>query len=334
MILYKPYLHPVFLDYGIKIPIADDRASKTFEYLEKRVEGVKSIEFIKNLPITREDLLRVHTKDYVDMLFSNPEKAVLSSYELINSDGSYNRYDPTIAKKTLKDLVEHKLMQTSGTYQAMQYALHHGFCYYLGGGMHHAMSFGGRGFCLVNDIVIGLKKLMDEGEIISAWIIDVDAHKGDGTAELTKTDDFIKTLSIHMADGWPLDGDQFDADNNLYPWYIPSDIDIPIKEGEDDTYLTRLKAGLAQMGRFSKPDIAVIVNGADPFGDDELESSKKLCLTEKEMFERDCIVYDFLKEKNIPQIYTIAGGYGKNVWKIYANFLTFIFREEGYAFLE
>ncbi|MCK5883313.1 MAG: histone deacetylase [Bacteriovoracaceae bacterium] len=334
MILFKPYLHPNFLDYGIQIPIADDRASKAFEYLQQRVDGVKSIDFIKNQKITRDDLLRVHTQDYVDIIYNNPTLAVMSSYELIDEKGNYKRYDPALAKKTMKELVDHKLMQTAGTFQAMSYALENGMCYYLGGGMHHAMSFGGRGFCLVNDIVIGLKKLMNNGDIISAWVIDVDAHKGDGTAELTKDDSFIKTLSIHMESGWPLDGPRFDDNDKLYPWHIPSDIDIPIAKGMDDTYLDKLEAGLDEFSRFSKPDICVVVNGADPFGEDELESAKGLCLTEKEMFIRDRTVYEFLKSRNIPQVYTIAGGYGSNAWKIYANFLTSIFREEGYVFQE
>ena len=44
-----------------------------------------------------------------------------------------------------------------------------------------------------------------KGLFRTAWIIDVDAHRGDGTAEIMAEHPEIKTLSIHMASGWPLD---------------------------------------------------------------------------------------------------------------------------------
>lgn len=68
--------------------------------------------------------------------------------------------------------------------------------YYLGGGMHHSMSFAGRGFCLVNDMVITLRKMQAEGLIKTAWIVDVDVHKGDGAPEILQNDSTIQTFSI------------------------------------------------------------------------------------------------------------------------------------------
>jgi len=85
----------------------------------------------------------------------------------------------------------------------------------------------------VNDLVIALRRLQFENRIRSAWVIDVDAHKGDGTAAITAGDQSIVTLSIHMARGWPLDQPERDTDGRLNPSFIPSTIDILMEAGEE-----------------------------------------------------------------------------------------------------
>jgi acetoin utilization deacetylase AcuC-like enzyme len=187
--------------------------------------------------------------------------------------------------------------------------------------MHHAQKDHGNGFCLLNDIVIALRKLQAEDVIKRAWVIDVDAHKGDGSAALTAGDDSVTTLSIHMAEGWPLDGEKYDRDGKLNPSFIPSDIDIPIAAGEEHLYVTRLKEGLNMLGSRPPADIAVVVAGADPYEKDELPSAQLLQLSLEQLRERDLLIYDFLRKKSIPTAYLMAGGYGESAWKVYTQFL-------------
>jgi acetoin utilization deacetylase AcuC-like enzyme len=187
--------------------------------------------------------------------------------------------------------------------------------------MHHAQRDYGSGFCLLNDIVIAIRKLQAENAIKRAWVVDVDAHKGDGTAALTERDDSVKTLSIHMAKGWPLDGEKYIAGGKLNPSFIPSDIDIPIGEDEDQLYVTKLEEGLNLLARQPKADLAVVVAGADAYGKDELPSAKLLKLTLAQLKERDLLVYNFLKNQGIPQAYLMAGGYGESSWEVYLQFL-------------
>ncbi|MEJ2475432.1 MAG: hypothetical protein P8Y74_16325, partial [Desulfobacterales bacterium] len=153
------------------------------------------------------------------------------------------------------------------------------------------------------------------------WIIDVDAHKGDGTAALTAGDASITTLSVHMAHGWPLDGSPVLPDGRTNPCFIPSNIDIPIASGEEPHYLERLEQGLGQMKRLGEPDLAIVVSGADPYEKDELPSASGLKLTLDQMAARDRMIYHFLRELRIPAAYLMAGGYGDQVWDVYAQFL-------------
>jgi acetoin utilization deacetylase AcuC-like enzyme len=113
--------------------------------------------------------------------------------------------------------------------------------------MHHAQKEHGAGFCMVNDLVIALRRLQSEGRIRTAWVIDVDAHKGDGTAAITAEDDSIATLSIHMARGWPLDQPEYDAAGRFNPSFVPSTIDIPIEPGRS-LYNQQLRMGWRASG--------------------------------------------------------------------------------------
>jgi acetoin utilization deacetylase AcuC-like enzyme len=218
-------------------------------------------------------------------------------------------------------MFDRTLSMVAGTVQCCRLALKEKFCFAFSGGMHHGQKDFGNGFCMLNDIVIAIHKLQAEQLIRSAWVIDTDAHKGDGTAALTRGDKSITTLSIHMGQSWPLDGEKYDTAGHLNPSFIDSDIDIPMSPGEDHLYVERLREGLIILASYPKPDLAVVVSGVDPFEKDELPSTSDLKLSLEQLLERDQLVYRFLKGRGIPAAFLMAGGYGENSWKVYAQFL-------------
>lgn len=325
MIFYHPDCDLHFEYYGIEIPIADDRAKLTFNALTTLDNTTQYFPINQLSLISRDDLLRVHQSQYLEKLFGTEEQliqAMQTCYELINQDGSFNRFNPANAKYSFTHARETILYQVAMFYESSKSALQTKFSYFLGGGMHHAMSFSGRGFCLVNDIIIVLRKLQAENLIKHAWVIDLDAHKGDGTAELTHGDSTISTLSIHMKSGWPLN-----QGANSDPWFIKSDLDIEIAEGEEKNYLEKLNMGLQNFEKnFRHPDLVIIVDGADPYAEDELPSTELLRLSKEQMLERDKLVYEFFKKRNVPMSYCMAGGYGKKSWEIYFQFLHFVWQ--------
>jgi acetoin utilization deacetylase AcuC-like enzyme len=295
MIIYDQEEKMTLYEFGIEIPVSDSRVSKTFEKLRShKILGERTFEQLRSHKIlgerihewhikkveekiSRADLLRVHSQGFVKTLYSDQlETEIIRAYELIDSKGRYHRYDPSKASMPLTDLYERILNKVSGTLQCCKVALENGFCFYFGGGMHHAQKDYGNGFCLLNDIAIAIRKLQAEKVIKQAWIIDVDAHKGDGTAALTEGNDSVTTLSIHMAEGWPLDQEKYDSGGKLNPSFIPSDIDIPIAAGEEHLYVTRLKEGLRILDTQPTADIAVVVAGADPYEKDELPSARAI----------------------------------------------------------
>ena len=326
MILFDENRNESLLDFGIRIPVLASRAVKAFEYLESHeLLGPKIDQW--HIPkieeqITKEDLLRVHSKEYVDKLYSAElEGEIIRTFELIDEQGHYYRYTPDTATLPLTGLFDRTLATVASTVQSCRIALDKNFCFAFRGGMHHAQHSYGAGFCPISDIVIAIRKLQAENRIRTAWVIDTDAHKGDGTAALTRGDDSIATLSIHMAHGWPLDGEKYDRAGNLNPSFIDSDIDIPMARGEDHLYVSRLQEGLNKLDKFSRPDLTVVVSGVDPFEKDELPSTADLKLSLEQMMQRDLLVYEFLKERRLPKAYLMAGGYGESSWQVYTQFL-------------
>jgi acetoin utilization deacetylase AcuC-like enzyme len=319
--------HPAdFADFGISIPVSNSRTQATFDHLIRHPR-IGPLAHRWHLPkveesLDQEDLRRVHSADYVERLFGDGLAGeIIRTYELIGTDGEPFRYHPKQARLPLFHLFERILYKAGGTVQCCRVAIENGFCYYFGGGMHHAQESYGKGFCLVNDIVIAIRKLQAERRIRSAWVIDVDAHKGDGTAALTRNDPSITTLSIHMAAGWPLDGPKRLPDGSPNPSFLPSDVDIGIAPGEESAYLERLEEGLARLDAGSRPDIAVVVGGADPYEKDTLPSAQDLKLSLSQLLERDVAVYRFLTDRGIPYAGLMAGGYGDHSWEVYAQFL-------------
>ncbi len=313
-------------EFGIEIPLPHSRAATTFAKLSNHpVLGPRIREWHVNRvneTITRNDLLRVHSAEYVSRLYSDQlEQEIIRTFELIDENGRYYRYNPKKAALPLTRLFDRLLFKVAATVQCCRLALDRNFGFSFGGGMHHAQRDYGAGFCLVNDIVIALRKLQAEKLIRSAWVIDLDAHKGDGTAVLTQEDSSITTLSIHMARGWPLDGEAYDDQGRLNPSFVASDIDIPVAAGEESAYVARLEEGLAKLGQIGPPDLALVLAGSDPYEKDELPSTAELKLSLAQLKERDLLVYHFLKTRRIPRAYVTAGGYGQHAWEVDWQFL-------------
>jgi acetoin utilization deacetylase AcuC-like enzyme len=326
MLLFTPQRRAPLVDYGILIPVAPGKTDRILAALRAHpVLGPREPEWHIQRDSTtmgREDLLRAHSERYVDQLYSaGLERAIVRAYELEDESGRPHRYDASRATRPLSELLDAALENAAGTCQCCAEALRHDFCFYLGGGAHHAHRDFGHGFCLVNDSMVALRRLQAEGAVRRVWVIDVDAHKGDGTAAIASGDSSIVTLSVHMARGWPLDAPERDAQGRLNPSFIPSDIDVGIEAGEEPSYLPRLDAALRRLASGARPDLALVLAGADAYEKDELPSAALLRLSADQMLARDLMIYGFLKSRSIPRAFLMAGGYGAHAWEVYPPFL-------------
>ncbi len=195
-------------------------------------------------------------------------------------------------------LVERSRRSCGATIAACQAALKDGCAVNLAGGTHHAFRDAGEGYCVFNDSAIAARVLQEERKVATVAILDCDVHQGNGTAAILADDPTVLTLSIHGARNFP-------------SRKVPSDIDIALEDGTDDsTYLAALERGLQHALTSFKADLAIYLAGADPFEGDRFG---RLNLTKKGLADRDRLVLDYCRKNNIPVAVTMAGGYAPNV---------------------
>ena len=65
----------------------------------------------------------------------------------------------------------------------------------ISGGLHHAMPGYAYGFCVFNDPVIGIKRMVAEGMRVA--YVDIDCHHGDGVQHAFYDTDEVMTISLH-----------------------------------------------------------------------------------------------------------------------------------------
>jgi acetoin utilization deacetylase AcuC-like enzyme len=140
-------------------------------------------DFVEPEPASDEDVLRVHTVDWV----RNLKTGALSEAERARLEIPYSR-----------QMVEAAWMAVGGSILAAKLALRDGLGFNIGGGFHHAFAGHGEGFCPLNDIAVAIRRLQHEGKIRRAMVVDVDVHHGNGTAAIFADDPTVFTLSIHQ----------------------------------------------------------------------------------------------------------------------------------------
>ncbi len=305
MIYYRTDLAIPLSEYGITVPVDYKRAEKILSAISVTDICSDNIEIF-----SQEDLLRVHTTDYVNSLFQNPVRAIADCYK-----GYCSRQLLDIQASTL---VSQILQHAAGTHKAMQLALQTGFCYYLGGGFHHAKPDRGDGFCLIHDIAIAVRKIQQIRDL-KVLLIDVDAHKGDGSAVIFAEDSSVVTFSIHMQDGWPLNDPQIKGAQ------IASTLDIPVSDIKGEEFLRLLEVGINEIyEKFNPFDLVVIIDGMDVWQEDQLASASYLSLSREDILERGKRLFSFFKQKQVAQLYLFGGGYSLDNWQLNVDFFQWL----------
>lgn len=195
-------------------------------------------------------------------------------------------------------MVERSRRASGGTLDACRVALEEGLAANLAGGTHHAFAGRGEGFCVLNDSAIAARALRAEGLVTQVVVLDTDVHQGNGTASVLRGDPHVFTFSIHGAKNYPFHKEE-------------SDLDVPLPDSADDeAFLAALSGALDLVLDQATWDLAIFLAGADPFEDDKLG---RLCVTKEGLAERDRMVLEGCRERDIPVTVTMAGGYAKKV---------------------
>ena len=233
--------------------------------------------------IARDDLLLVHTPDYVDR-FTNGD---------LTRDEQRKLGFPWSL-----ELVERSYRTAAGTSDAARFAMHGGIAMNLAGGTHHAFPAHGEGYCVFNDVAVAIRALQRDGLAKRAAVVDLDVHQGNGTHAIFADDPSVFTFSMHGGRNYPFHK-------------VPGTLDVELPDGTgDDEYLALLNASLPGALATAAPDVVFYLAGADPHETDRLG---RLALSYDGLARRDSIVLESCREIGVPVAITIAGGYSEPI---------------------
>jgi acetoin utilization deacetylase AcuC-like enzyme len=266
-------------------------------------------DFIPPQPASDQDILLVHTPQYVNKL----KTGTLSAREELELEIPYS-----------SELVQAFWLAAGGSIVAAERALKDGVAVNIGGGFHHAFPDHGEGFCMIHDVAVAIRRMQRDGKIRTAMTVDCDVHQGNGTAAIFAG---TRTVSGPLPSSGPEvmgrkplmrgahAGDVFTISlhqENNYPQYKPpSSIDVDLPDGiTDDDYLAWLDNALSSGLRQLSPDLICYIAGADPYREDQLGG---LALTIEGLKRRDELVFRVARAKGIPVMVTYAGGYARRV---------------------
>ncbi|MGB5833744.1 MAG: histone deacetylase family protein [Thiohalocapsa sp.] len=202
---------------------------------------------------TRDQLLRVHDAEYVDMIF---ESAPTASDVLSWVDG-----DTAMCSGTLNAALRAAGALTLAVDLVMSDKHHAAFCAVRPPG-HHAERNAAMGFCFFNNVAVGASYAVHRYGLDRIAIIDFDVHHGNGTEDIVAGDSRILFCSSFQHPFYPGSG----ADSKA-----PNVINIPLPARTDgDAFRAAVERDwLPRLDAF-QPQLVMISAGFDGHLEDDM----------------------------------------------------------------
>jgi acetoin utilization deacetylase AcuC-like enzyme len=290
----KTFYHP-----GFAAPIGEQHVMPMRKFAlvaEQLRQHFPRVELIEPAPVNEANVLRVHTRAYVEAIKTGQPRELAETQKFPWSPALF----PSV------------LLTNGGVLSAGRAALQEGLAAALCSGFHHACADHGEGFCTFNGLIVTADALLAEGRAKHVAILDMDLHYGNGTAQLAIGRSHVTALSLYGNDYWqnvPYRDVRVrrhgDGENHRSA-ALPEACDRPkmlhIMENELPWLLSR-----------GKPDLLLYQAGADPYFEDPYSP---LHLDHDDLLERDRYVFRFARDNGIPVAWVLAGGYTKDTSKV------------------
>lgn len=246
-------------DLGPGHPFRGTRFKSAVNFFEAQgLLRLKNVVVLKPEPANKQDLLRAHDEDYINLIFRLAEQ---------------NRpYD--IETPVSPQILEATMRIVGGAIEAGK-AISDGRigrAVALGCGFHHAGPNYGGGFCLFNDIAVLIEYLREKFGLHRAMIIDYDVHFGNGTSDIYYEDPNVLFVSLHQDPRTIYPGTGFieQIGRGAGEGY---NVNVPLPpQAGDESYLHALKEVFVPLANEFKPEIIVGNGGSDSHFADMLGS--------------------------------------------------------------
>ncbi len=289
------FCHPAFLRHDTG-PGHPERAERllAIEAALKREGLWPRLRHVEPKPATLQTLRLVHMADYIEKA---RREILAGSRELSTGDTavSLDTWDAAIfAAGAVCDAID----------AVMDGVLQNAFCAVRPPG-HHARPSGGMGFCVFNNVAIGVRHALCRSEIQRVLILDWDVHHGNGTQEAFWEDAAVLQFHIHQRGIYPGSGLESERGGGAATGRV---MNYPLPRGSGGQEVIKLLTEkLAPAAREFRPDFVVVSAGYDAHRDDPLGG---LALTTDDFGRISRFVLDLAGELCDGRVvFVLEGGY-------------------------
>jgi acetoin utilization deacetylase AcuC-like enzyme len=201
-------------------------------------------------PATVEDLLRVHTADYVERFRTlSAGRGGEIGPEALFSHGGFEiaALSAGLAKRAVADVLNgsrrnaYSLSRPPG---------------------HHCLPDAGMGFCLLANIPIAIEAAKASHGLGKVAVLDWDVHHGNGTQHVYYERDDVLTVSLHQENCFPVDSGAV-HERGAGPGR-GFNVNVPLPPGSGhDTYLHAMREIVVPALADFCPDLIVVASGLD-----------------------------------------------------------------------
>lgn len=239
-------LHPVRLDLTMRLA----RGLGLLDGVEPHRPGIAG----------EEDLLRVHSAEYLQAVRAAPETGSAVGHGLGTADNPiFESMHEASARVVGGSTLAADLVVSGQADRAVN----------LAGGLHHAMRDQASGFCVYNDAAAAIARMLEQGVERIAYV-DVDVHHGDGVQAAFRDDPRVLTISLHQHPNslWPHTGHPQEIG---WPPADGAAVNLPLPPGTRDAdWLRACHAVVPSLLSSFGPQVLVTQCGADAHEDDPL----------------------------------------------------------------
>lgn len=258
--IYSPEVHQY--RRGGKHPATPNRLKRLFELLSAygALDAV-GVEIVAPRLASEDELATFHSREYIRAVRAMSEAA----YESRIPDGIVPQQFGYAAggNPIFPGMFHAGGIRVGGGLQAVELLLHGDadVVFHPAGGGHHGQPTRTSGFCVFNDVVIAIQKLVEQN--LRVAYVDMDAHHGDGVQDAFYADPRVLTISLHETGEtlFPWTGDVDEVGQGAGRGYA---INLPfLRESDDEIYLRAFCDIVPRALDAFAPDVLVTEIGAD-----------------------------------------------------------------------
>lgn len=200
---------------------------------------------------TTEQLARVHKPDYIESIRQTAPAAGLIA---LDADTAMNPFSLNAALRAAGAV-------TLASDLVLTNQANNAFCAVRPPG-HHAESDRAMGFCLFNNVAVGVAHAIERYHVQRVAILDFDVHHGNGSEEIFRDDPRVMLCSTFQHPFYPYSGANSGSDRM---------INVPLRRDADGAVFRKAVSEywLPALDRF-KPEMIFVSAGFDAHRDDDM----------------------------------------------------------------